>query len=89
MTKKPCKHSDNVDGCQFCFLYEHNPAVRARWDGVPYQQAHDAPDCIHLGIRVHPPEAPDNVKDWRRCDKGHGVVCPCGACKTCGDYEAD
>jgi hypothetical protein len=46
--------------------------------------------CYHRGRRVFPPEAPDTLRDWVLCEKGHGVVCSCLTCNsTCSDYEAD
>ena len=41
------------------------------------------------GESVRGVEAPDSVRDWRRCGMGHGVVCPCllKCGPTCPDYQ--
>lgn len=46
--------------------------------------------CLHFSeaLKVYPPIAPDNLRDWRECEKGHGIVCPCKNCgPKCSDYE--
>lgn len=45
-------------------------------------------DCIHLGSPVRGNKAPDLVRDYHRCEKGHGVVCKCH-CNKCNDYQSD
>jgi hypothetical protein len=89
---KPCwpEHGEFREGCGLCWLNRHDPRYQRLWSRMPglLSPAHKAL-CLHLGIRVTPPEAPDSTRDWRRCEKGHGLVCPCGACKTCPDHEPD
>ena len=60
--------------------------ARTRLDEWSGRARADRPPCLHLGRRV---EGPDTVRDWRQCGRGHGIVCPCGVCKSCGDYEPD
>jgi predicted GH43/DUF377 family glycosyl hydrolase len=50
------------------------------------QPARRSLPCVYLGERVIGKKAPDRLRTYYHCDKGHGVVCPCGACKTCKDY---
>lgn len=49
--------------------------------------------CLHLGKPAKREAVALNGlsagKDWRVCDLGKGIVCPCGVCKTCPSYEAD
>lgn len=32
---KPCGHSQAVDGCRVCYLFDHDPRYRAHWGGEP------------------------------------------------------
>lgn len=77
--------------CRLCWLYEHDDAYRRHWDGdpAPTRSRVSVRLCIHLGAPVRGQDAPDLVRDWRKCEKGHGTVCACGACKTCPDFQAD
>src|SRR6185437_13066542 len=92
---KPCQesHGDYHEGCRLCWLNLHEQGYRDFWErsiapsrfnpiALPIH-------CIHLGSRVHPPLAPDVVRDWRQCEKGHGVICSCMQCRTCVDFEPD
>lgn len=47
--------------------------------------------CVHVGPPVRGDDAPDRVRDYHRCEKGHGVKCKCecGMVSKCGDYEAE
>jgi hypothetical protein len=87
-------------GCRLCWLYHNDPRYQAIWAQMTPQHFHPpVPNvrpngyrtqrCIYLGIAVHGQEAPETVREWRHCEKGHGIVCPCGACKSCSDYQAD
>jgi len=40
--------------------------------------------CIHLGAKVN---IAGQVREWFTCNKGHGIVCPCGLCQNCSDYS--
>lgn len=79
--------------------FKDHPVMSKIIDGYEFKsdqpKSHDikpnarTTECIHLGVRVKLEESPDKLRNWRYCDKGHGVVCPCGKCKTCPDYEPD
>lgn len=81
--------------CRICFLYETDTSYRRLWGGDTSQIKNknhlkiSLPICEHRGNRVHPPHAPDNFKEWYRCDSGLGIVCPCGICNpNCHDYSS-
>lgn len=67
----------------------HPASVPLTASGKPVVQIGSA-RCLHTGAAVRGDAAPDRVKDWRVCEKGHGIVCPCQcSAAKCKDYEAD
>jgi hypothetical protein len=90
---RPCE----CGACRLCWLAANDARYQAAWDlpvtapepAAPFVGPPPAPMrtrlCLHLGERVN---VPGQVRNWHMCKKGHGTVCPCGACRTCGDYEA-
>lgn len=68
---------------------------RALWSGENgdghgvWSSAPERSPCVHLGRIALWPEKPDVFRDWRSCDRGHGIVCACQQCKTCPDYAAE
>jgi len=93
LTSFICEHGNPVrpgepftlDQCRICWL----KAGGRPGEGVLPPSPSVRPRCVHLGVSVRPPVAPDAVREWFQCERGHGVVCPCGACKTCPDHEPD
>jgi hypothetical protein len=79
--------------CRLCWLALNDARYQKLW-GEPIT-APDTPQpfapvlrprlCLHLGEQV---QVAGSIRNWHACRKGHGTVCPCGACKTCPDYEA-
>jgi hypothetical protein len=66
-----------------CWLYEHDAAYRAMWDGQP-EPARSLP-CIHLGEVTERGNCACPAKWLRRCGL-HGV-CTLDVCKRCDDYQ--
>ncbi len=77
----------DLQTCMNCHCIDHEPIAPGQWVELPL--------CVHRGeMSIHPPEAPDNVKDWRRC--GHPqtplgkLVCLCKGCGvSCPGYTPD
>ena len=68
--------------------------IQAR-HGRPLKSSPASPEsrCIHLG---KPVKGAERIalqlavgRSWHHCDKGHGIVCPCGRCKGCADKQAE
>jgi hypothetical protein len=82
---RPCQtdHAPRPDSCRLCWLYEHDDAYRALWDGRP------VPDrslpCVYLGDVLDRLGRPCPGKWLRRCGR-HGT-CTIETCRTCGDYD--
>lgn len=78
------KHSLPLTICEKCPYTDHAPVAAV----IPITWH----PCIHRGERrLHPPEAPDNIRDWRPCDhpdKPLGeAVCQCRGCSPqCRGY---
>jgi hypothetical protein len=88
---RPCHNDHPADpaSCRLCWLYEHDPAYRALWDGnrssaiVPGLRSLP---CIHLGAVLDRAGCPCPARWLRRCGV-HGS-CTIEVCKSCPDYEA-
>jgi hypothetical protein len=85
---RPCErdHAPSPATCRLCWLYEHDGAYRALWDGAPPPPpgARSLP-CIYLGDVIDRGGCPCPGK-WRRRCALHGA-CTVETCKTCPDYE--
>ena len=97
MRKPPCNHESPVAGCRLCWLFANDSRYRELWNNThsgnsqPTRQAKEIRLCVFYvdGESVLGDEAPDLVRDWRRCGMGHGVVCPCLLMcgPACPDYQ--
>jgi len=85
---RPC-HADHAPSpatCRLCWLYEHDAAYRALWDGPA-----DAPPpprslpCLHLGAVLDRRDCPCPGKWVRAC--AVYTTCTLEVCKTCADYD--
>lgn len=85
--KRFCEHLHEFDPRNICCRV----ATGMSLDDLVPSYANEPPRpvrtriCIHLGERQN---VAGQQRNWHHCNKGHGTVCPCGKCKTCGDYEA-
>jgi hypothetical protein len=81
---RPCHNDHPADPahCRLCWLYEHDAAYRALWDG---RSPRSLP-CVHLGAVLDRAGCPCPARWLRRCGV-HGT-CTIETCKTCGDYES-
>lgn len=90
---KPCRHIEDHPSCRICELDRTREDYRKLWSAMvvdPVNKMVSVKMCIHLGVSVHPPEAPDNVRAWKRCGNGYGIVCACKGCgPKCPGYEAE
>jgi hypothetical protein len=83
---RPC-HADHElrpEACRLCWLYEHDAAYRALWDGQAVVPVRSLP-CVYLG------EVTDRLGcacpgRWLRKCAVHGS-CTIEVCKACPDYE--
>lgn len=87
---RPCDHDGGpeIPGCRVCWLYHHDPAYRALWDGTPPPApAPRSLPCVYLG------EILDRLGcacpgRWVRGCGLHGS-CTLERCKACPDYDPD
>lgn len=86
MSPKLLVHEDGIAD-SFCFdcPYQNHPVeIAPNFTGSTEQVP--LPVCVHLGKAVTDGR-PDNVRDWRHCDRGHGHVCPCDQCRFCPETQ--
>lgn len=89
-----CHHAHAMPRCRLCQLAGRvpfptdMPAPQDRPAGNP-PQLERLSLCLHLGRSMTPPNGADPRANWRECERGHGVVCPCSQCKSCPGYEPD
>jgi hypothetical protein len=84
---RPC-HADHAPSpatCRLCWLYEHDTAYRALWDGTA-PPARSLP-CIHLGAVLDTQGCPCPGRWLRRC--GLHDSCTLETCKRCDDYQEE
>jgi hypothetical protein len=85
---RPCHndHPPRPATCRLCWLYEHDAAYRALWDGSPPSPSRSLP-CVHLGAVIDTRGCPCPGRWLRRCGL-HGS-CTLETCKRCDDYQED
>lgn len=98
----PCQHDPQrpsagttgpLSYCRLCWLYCHDPAYRALWDGQ--QTAARAAPCRHRGVLLREEPCPGCTGQVRlkvfACALHQGctvarVVAGCACCATCPDH---
>lgn len=98
MVRKPCQHTEDVEGCRPCWLARHDARYRKHWgipgepeplaSGKPYKPAPRPPaplPCVHLGDRLTGQEREALRLDHRRDWRacGAGYGAVC-RCTGCG-----